>query len=325
MIIHFHFHFKTTGVTRSVESIVPCLNKQEETKIFGYGISSHKISFAKVLRAVFSLDKTIIHTHRNNEMLLALMLRLFGGKFKLCSTRHADSEPSSFTDYLMSMADSRISLSKQMDQKLKTETTIIGHGVDTNYFIPKKALENTKDKIISVVGRIRKSKGQRDVVEAAVPLLQKNPEWKIQLIGTLDSEAYAQEIKTIAKKNSVENQLQFISQTNEMNVYYQNSSVVVIASYTEGFSLVCLEAMSCGCITIATDQVGIHSEVIKHNKNGFLYPPGSISSLREIIKKVFENPYVLEGKQIRQAILKNWSNDIASKKLFELYDKLRTA
>ena len=324
MIIHFHFHFKTTGVTRSVESIVPCLNKFEETKVFGYGISSHRISFIKVLNAVFSENKTIIHTHRNNEMLLALILRFFGGKFKLICTRHADSEPSRFTYYLMSKADSRISLSKQMSQNLKTETTTIGHGVDTNYFQPNPPLATPKDKIISVVGRIRKSKGQRDVVEAASPLLHKNPGWKLQFIGTVDSEQYAQEIITIAKNNAVENQIQVISQTNQMNWYYQNSSGVIIASYTEGFSLVCLEAMSCGCIKIATEQVGIHSEVIEHNKNGFLYPKGSISSLREIIKNVFENPSVLESKQIRQTILKNWSTEVSAQKLFEHYKKLRT-
>tara|TARA_B100000767_G_C19778375_1_gene544299 strand:- start:5727 stop:6704 length:978 start_codon:yes stop_codon:yes gene_type:complete len=324
MIIHFHFHFKITGVTRSVESIVPCLNKFEETKVFGYGISSYRISFIKVLKAVFSEDKTVIHIHRNNEMLLALILRFFGGKFKLLSTRHSDSEPSRFTYYLMSKADSRISLSKQMGQNLKIETTTIGHGVDTSYFQPPKHLSTPKDKIISVFGRIRKSKGQRDVIEAAAPLLRKNPKWKVQFIGTVDSEQYAREIKTIAKNNAVENQLQFISQTNQMKSYYQNSSGVIIASYTEGFSLVCLEAMSCGCNTIATEQVGIHSEVIEHNKNGFLYPKGSISSLREIIKKVFENPSILEPKQIRQGILIDWSTEVSAQKLFEQYKKLRT-
>lgn len=324
MIIHFHFHFKTTGVTRSVESIVPCLNKFEETKVFGYGISSDKISFIKVLKAVFLKDKTIIHTHRNNEMLLALILRFVGGKFKLISTRHADSDPSRFTYYLMSKVDSRISLSKQMAKKLKTETTTIGHGVDTKNFQPRKLPLTLKEKTISVVGRIRKTKGQRDVVEAVAPLLRKNPEWKVQFIGTVDSEQYVQDIITIAKNNAVENQLQFISQTNQMSDYYQNSSVVVIASYTEGFSLVCLEAMSCGCITIATEQVGIHSEVIEHNKNGFLYPKGSISSLREIIENVFENPSVLEPKQIRQTILKDWSTEVSAQKLFEHYKKLRT-
>ena len=72
MIIHFHFHFKTTGVTRSVESIVPCLNKFEETKVFGYGISSDRISFIKVLKAVFLKDKTI----KENGGILELMLTM---------------------------------------------------------------------------------------------------------------------------------------------------------------------------------------------------------------------------------------------------------
>ena len=89
MIIHFHFHFKTTGVTRSVETIVEPLNVLEETKVFGYGISKYKISFFKLLRLLYSDKKTIVHTHRNNEMLLALFLRFLGASFLLLRTRHA--------------------------------------------------------------------------------------------------------------------------------------------------------------------------------------------------------------------------------------------
>jgi len=80
MIIHFHFHFKTTGVTRSVESVLGPLDSMEKTRVFGYGISTHKISFFKLLKELYSKEKTVVHTHRNNETLFALALRFFGAK-----------------------------------------------------------------------------------------------------------------------------------------------------------------------------------------------------------------------------------------------------
>ena len=66
-------------------------------------------------------------------------------------------------------------------------------------------------------------------------------------------------------------QVHFIPESNKLIDYYRASTIVVIASVSEGFSLVCLEAMACGLITIATESVGIHSEVINHGENGFLF------------------------------------------------------
>lgn len=323
MIIHFHFHFKTTGVTRSVESVLGPLDLLEETRIFGYGILTHKISFFKLLKELYSKEKTIVHTHRNNETLFALALRFFGAKFKLFTTRHAESKPSSTTNYLMSKADQCISLSQNMAQNLPIETKTIGHGVDTEWFHynSKKRVPNQKK--ISVVGRIRKAKGQRDVMEAIAPILSQNPNWIIQFIGTIDRPTYAEEIKSIASISDVEKQIHFISQTNKIEEYYQASSVVIIASYTEGFSLVCLEAMASGCTTIATEKVGIHSDVIEHGTNGFLFPKGSVSTLREVLKKVIEQAQDLDPEKVRKTILDNWSVTSAAQKLFETYTTYR--
>ena len=325
MIIHFHFHFKTTGVTRSVESILDPLNIKEQTKVFGYGISKHRISFFKLLGLLYFDKKTIVHTHRNNETLVALILRALGGKFILLCSRHAESTPSGLTNFLMSKADQCISLSPKMAQKLNLKSTVIGHGVNPNQFIYDEKRRKTTPRKISVVGRIRKAKGQRDVMEAIAPLLSKHPNWEVQFIGTVDQPTYADEIRAIAADAQVENQIQFIPQTNQIDRYYQESSAVVIASHSEGFSLVCLEAMSCGVPTIATEQVGIHSDVISNGVDGFLYPKGSVKALQKILEKVIQNPECLDAKTIRKTILDHWSVSTAAQKLFDTYNKLRNS
>lgn len=323
MIIHFHFHFKTTGVTRSVEGLLTPLNSMEETKVFGYGITRNKISFFKLLKVIYSSPKTIIHTHRNNETLIALILRFLGGKFKLVSTRHAESTPSKLTLFLMSKTDQCISLSQNMSNNLSLETTIIGHGIDTNHFLYDQQKRSLKPRTISVVGRIRKAKGQLDVIDAIAPLLNKNPNWNLHFIGTVDDPAYVKEINTISLTQGVQDQIHFVSQTNEIQEHYKSSSAVVIASHTEGFSLVCLEAMSSGCITIATEQVGIHSEVITHGINGFLYPKGDTHTLRKLLKEVIEEPEKLKPELVRKTILEQWSVSSSAKKLFDVYNKVR--
>ncbi len=84
MIVHIHFHSHKTGVTRSVENIIPVLNKYSEALVFGYGIDAPKISLSHLLKLVYSDDNLVIHAHRNNEIIFALLLRAAGRKIQTC-------------------------------------------------------------------------------------------------------------------------------------------------------------------------------------------------------------------------------------------------
>lgn len=322
MIVHIHFHSHKTGVTKSVENIIPVLNKFSDAKVFGYGITAPKISLFSLLRLIYSSDKPVIHAHRNNEIIFAILLRSLGGKFKLVFTRHAESKPSGFTVWLMKKADNLVSLSSSMARNLPCQSTIIKHGVDIEIFriqektsivgIPQKNL-------ISVIGRIRPAKGQLVVLKALISPLMNNPDWGLMLIGKIDDKAYAKEITSLASENGISSRIHFMPESDEIINYYRASSVAVIASVSEGFSLVCLEAMSCGLITIATQSVGIHSEVITHEENGFLFPKNDHETLSRIIIDIMSGKIRLNPEKIRQTIVDNWSIERSVKELIKLY------
>ena len=54
--------------------------------------------------------------------------------------------------------------------------------------------------------------------------------------------------------------------------FYNGSSIMVSPSLTEGFGLPAVEAASCGCALVATDNDG-HREYVKHGDTGLLSPP----------------------------------------------------
>jgi mannosyltransferase len=322
MIVHTHFHSHKTGVTKSVENVIPVLNKFSDALVFGYGIKAPKISLGSLLRLIYSNNKPVIHAHRNNEIIFALLLRSLGGKFKLVFTRHAESKPSGFTVWLLKKADNLVSLSSSMARNLPCQSTIIKHGVNTEIFrIQEKVkIEGIpQENLISVIGRIRPAKGQLVVLKALISPLKNNPDWGLMLIGKIDEKEYAEEIYSIASENGISAQVHFMPESDEIINYYQASSVVVIASVSEGFSLVCLEAMSCGLITIATESVGIHSEVIKHGENGFLFPKNDHESLSRIITDIVSKKISLDPEKIRQTIVDNWSIERSVKELIKLY------
>lgn len=322
MIIHLHFHRRATGVTRSVENILPFLNRYVEARVFGYGIRAAKTSFAALLSAMSSGKIRVIHAHRNNELIFALLLRMIGGSFLLVFTRHSDTIPSRFTLFLMKRADRLITLNPSMSETLPFKNTIVRHGVNTDIFNigEKKRLTGIpQENLISVIGRIRPEKGQITVMKALAPLLRDKKDWGLLIIGKTDKSDYLTEILLIASQNGVSEQVHIIPENDDILSYYHASRAVVIASLSEGFSLVCLEAMACGLITIATTGVGIHSEVISHGENGFLFLADDSDSLSEILSLVTGDKINMDPETIRQVVMDNWSTKKYASELLMVY------
>ena len=75
----------------------------------------------------------------------------------------------------------------------------------------------------------------------------------------------------------------------EVAVHYKRSDVFVMISDNETFGLVYLEAMSMGCITIASIGGGVDG-IIKNGENGFLCKPGDKEDLKRIVLLIRSMP-----------------------------------
>jgi glycosyltransferase involved in cell wall biosynthesis len=319
-LIPFHFHGRRTGVTRSVEAIMPGLQAKFHAVIFGYGIDGPKVNLTQLLKIVFGKTSCIIHVHRNNEMMFALLLRWLGGKFKLIASRHSETKPSAFTIWLLRRADAVIALIPTLN--LPIPTVVIGHGIDTNYLVPVqgKTLEGINHKnIISVVGRVRKAKGQAVFIEAVAPLLKENKDWCAVIVGKIDDDAFKKGLDEIIAKHSIESQVYFLNETRDILSIYQASQIVVVPSFSEGFSLVPLEAMSCGCIVIASAGVGIHSSLIKSGENGFLFEKGNAQQLNQILKAALPANLSELKSKARKTVVSEWDITRQVEALSNLY------
>jgi mannosyltransferase len=322
LLIHTHFHNRRTGLTRSVENVFPLFDSEFESYIHGYGIEGRKISVKKMLQLVFSKKYFVMHCHRNNEIMRALFYRFLGGNFKLISTRHAESAPSGLTKFLLQKSDVIISLTKSMQTALEFPTTVVGHGVDVSSFKPNK-LEKRKEisqkNILTCAGRVRKAKGQVFLLETVAPLLKKNPDWALAIVGKIEKPEFEESLKKIVADNEVASQVYFIDETPEIISFYQASHSVIVPSYTEGFSLVCAEAMACGCNVLATRNVGVHSDIISESKTGYLFEPGNQQELSGLIAMLFENELPHLGENAQKEINTNWSAEVEANNLMVIY------
>ena len=70
----------------------------------------------------------------------------------------------------------------------------------------------------------------------------------------------------------------------------QGADVLLIPSIEEGFGLVCAEAIGVGCVPLASKAC---TEMCRHMENALVHNVGDVSTLRQQISDVYDNPEVL--------------------------------
>ncbi|GHG83655.1 glycosyltransferase family 4 protein [Comamonas sp. JC664] len=296
LIVHPHFHNRYTGVTRHVESVVPALARDSgsETRVMGTGLSQElpRITWPELLRRL-RREPVVWHAHRNNELLVGMLLKLMGRQVRLVFTRHTSIAPSGFTRFIARGADALVSLTKQVADVIALPSTVVSHGIDLSRFHPPEDRDAAWRKLglegrygIGVIGRIRKEKGQGDFVQAIRPLLSAHPEWQAVLVGLAkgpDQDWLKQQMA------GIEDRISLPGEQSVIEPWYQGLSVLVHPSYAEGYSLVHVEAMASGCCVVAS-KLPYLDTLIEHGRTGFFFEPGDVQGLRELLDMLMREP-----------------------------------
>jgi glycosyltransferase involved in cell wall biosynthesis len=103
---------------------------------------------------------------------------------------------------------------------------------------------------------------------------------------------------------------------------FNKSSVFVLPSCTEGFSMSCLEAMACG-LPVITTPVGAMPEVIEHKKNGIITKIGNYRKLAKDIEYFIQNRDEIEriGKYNAQYVRDNFDIEKIAEELIKILEK----
>ena len=93
----------------------------------------------------------------------------------------------------------------------------------------------------------------------------------------------------------------------------------------EGWGAVANEAMSNGCVLVASDAIGSTPYLVKHKKTGMIFRSCDLDSLYEQVKYLLDTPDV--RKQIstagRESMIKLWSPANAAKSLLQLIEDIK--
>lgn len=106
-------------------------------------------------------------------------------------------------------------------------------------------------------------------------------------------------------------------------VYAQAHIVCLPSTYGEGVPKVLIEAAACGRPIVTTDTPGCR-EIVQHERNGLLTPPGDVAALVDALKRLLDDPSrrVDMGAQGRALVVQGFSLDQVNRATLALYERL---
>ncbi|AYO52797.1 glycosyltransferase family 4 protein [Acinetobacter wuhouensis] len=127
---------------------------------------------------------------------------------------------------------------------------------------------NQKKFIALSIGRLSPEKGFDDLITIWADFIQHNQDATLNIIGSGTEE---KKLLALAEKyNLTEKNLNFLSSTKEIAKFYQEATVYLMSSHSEGLPMVLLEAQAFG-VPIITFECGHGvNKIVKNTYNGYV-------------------------------------------------------
>jgi len=181
-----------------------------------------------------------------------------------------------------------------------------------------------REPMILSVAAIATRKGQMFLTRAFIEIANKHPEWKLVLVGREAEEAYVATIKEEIAQAGLENRVIWTGALDrpEVEALMLRASVFAMPSLQEGLGLALQEALYRGCPAVGNSIGGI-PELIEHQTNGLLVPPGDVDKLAAALNMVLSDDALrvrLAAKARPSVILKGMTHQQMVENYRCLYD-----
>lgn len=202
------------------------------------------------------------------------------------------------------------------DWKGVTEIHVIPNAITFNPIEIAK-LDN---KQAIMVGRFNDAKGFDYLIPAWILVHRRHPDWMLNVYGS--GELY-NDVVCLIQKSHLENSVILHKPTSNIMEKYLESSICILSSRYEGFSLAILEGMSCGVPFVSFDCPYGPRNIIHDGEDGILVEYLNSEALADNICKLIENPQL--RKQMGTAARKNvmrFNQGVVMKMWTDLFDSL---
>ena len=211
----------------------------------------------------------------------------------------------------------------------KERIQVIPIGIDSDALLAKQYTKHMALKalniqpihpLIGIIGRISKKKGQLKVIQMAHQLLQDGIELEVLIFGSptindSSSQEYLKQIHSYISKHELNKYIHFVPHNEDIHQFYNAIDLFVLASSSETYGMVTLEAMLFELPIVATNSGGT-SEILGDGKYGNLFPSEDVNKGAEAIKNALTHSSIMKekAKQAKENVLQHYtlSHEISS-------------
>lgn len=174
------------------------------------------------------------------------------------------------------------------------QVAVIPMGVDLRHrFTPDHEVERQTGELL-FVGRLVEKKGLPLLLQAMPAVLAHHPDTRLIIAGGGPLNG---ELRRLCARLGIGDQVNFLGMVAQSDLpgLYRRATLfvapfmVAVSGDQEGFPLVPLEAIGCGC-PIICGEVAAFGEVIRHDIEALLVPPGDPSALATAIIALLDDP-----------------------------------
>ena len=217
-----------------------------------------------------------------------------------------------------------------VENGLKRPHEVLANGTDTDFFRPSSDKSQSKsrlglsEKVLIHLGRLSYEKSVDEVIRAFALLLEKEKDATLVIVGDGPSKA---ELEALARELGIERRVRFTGFIlgKELLGYLQAGDVFVSASKSENMPLAFIEAMATALPIVAVRSLGL-TEMIEHEKNGYLVAPGDRGAIAGRSLTLLQNVELRErfGAHSR-TLSEKYSEAAVTERLEHTYTKVREA
>ncbi len=181
--------------------------------------------------------------------------------------------------------------SRRFVPRFKTKVRVVYNGIDIQRLKDPSVEEihpfTGQCKILLVVAGIHRPKRHDIILSAFEEVAHLDPTLHLALIGGKDKLDWWRHLQETTRRSMFSHRLHWLGTVEDLRPWYRAAWVLILASESESFGRVLVEAMGSGTPVIAT-RVGGIPEIVRNGQEGLLFSPGSSEQLANAIKKLLE-------------------------------------
>jgi glycosyltransferase involved in cell wall biosynthesis len=264
----------------------------------------------RLRRLLASRHWDVLHSHLPRPDAAAAMCRLLDPYQTWIATLHHpyDSDDDAYAGRrwipavapMWRLADGVIAVSESLRQWAITRWGLspasvhtVPHGIDVGAQVASTAGTGEPRHTIGAIGRYERRKGHDTLIRAMVTVLKFFPDARLHLAGH-DPWGYGAVLQGLIDELGLQQHVQLVGYVSDKDAFFAGIDVFALASRSEGFGIVLLEAMAAAKPVVVSDIAPLN-EIVQADRSGLVADAEHAEGFAEAIMSLFRDPARLDA------------------------------